>query len=164
MVNRVKSLLTLTLTVVMVFTLVACGSNGSSNRKTNNPSSNTVVEAISKITDITDVKAVTESNDPNGELGKQGGYSGEVFFTEKSITDVDGADSIEKGTAGGGCIDIYPTASDAQKRDEYLAGFDGTALASGSHKVVGTLVIRTSNKLTASKQQALEQQIIDALK
>jgi hypothetical protein len=44
-----------------------------------------------------------------------------------------------------------------------LTGFDGGVFSSGSHCVLGTLVIRTSNELTASKQKALEQAIIDVL-
>lgn len=52
---------------------------------------------------------------------------------------------------------------DAEKRNDYLASFDGGILSSGSHSVLGTCVIRTSTYLKASQQQALEQALIDAL-
>ena len=49
-------------------------------------------------------------------------------------------------------------------RDAYLSGFDGAGMLSpGSHRVVGTLVIRTSDALSASDQKKLENRIVDAL-
>lgn len=38
-------------------------------------------------------------------------------------------------------------------RDKFLASFDGSVLASGSHTVVGTILVRTSDELTASQQK-----------
>lgn len=58
---------------------------------------------------------------------------------------------------------MYATAEDAQARDEYLAAFDGGILASDSHTVLGTCVVRTSHLLQASQQDALEQTIRDSL-
>jgi hypothetical protein len=112
-----------------------------------------IVESISRFArntrDLLDLveQLTAQGNDVNGQLGKQGGYSGAIFFSYDSVTDVEGTDSIDKGTDGGGCIEIYPNVSDAKKRNEYLATFDGTPFSSGSHKVVGTLVIRTSSYL-----------------
>lgn len=57
----------------------------------------------------------------------------------------------------------YPNASDAEKRNDYLASFDGSIFASGSHTVVGTVLVRTSDELTASQQKALEANIIAEL-
>ena len=48
-------------------------------------------------------------------------------------------------------------------RDQYLAGFDGTMLSSGSHYVAGSVAIRTSEHLTATQQKELTQAIIDEL-
>ena len=50
-----------------------------------------------------------------------------------------------------------------KKRNDYLAGFDGGIFASGSHKVIGTVLIRTSDHLTASQQEELETAIVEAL-
>ena len=46
---------------------------------------------------------------------------------------------------------------DAEKRRDYLATYDGTIT------VIGTVLVRTSNKLTATQQKELEQKVIDAL-
>ena len=117
------------------------------------------------IDEIKYVKAVTEDNDPNGQLNKPGGYTATVYFESSNVdqNEVYGTDLIEKGTDAGGAIEVYATEEDAHKRNDYLATFDGTVLASGSHRVVGTVVIRTSDELTASKQKALEAKIISAL-
>ena len=44
-----------------------------------------------------------------------------------------------------------------------MSAFDGGVLASGSHTVIGTVLVRTSNELTASQQKDLEAKIIAAL-
>jgi len=129
----------------------------------NNPSIEAVSAAIKRISTIKDIGIVTEDNDPNNQLGKQGGYTGALFFVDSNALETEGDDVFEKGTDGGGSIEIYANSQDATKRDAYLANFDGSALSSGSHVVVGTLVIRISNKMTASQQDTLQQQIIDAL-
>ena len=45
----------------------------------------------------------------------------------------------------------------------YLSVFDGGALGVGSHNVVGTIVVRTSDGLTATQQKDLESEIINEL-
>ena len=52
---------------------------------------------------------------------------------------------------------------DAEKRRDYLATYDGKIYANGTHTVIGTVLVRTSNKLTATQQKELEQKVIDAL-
>ena len=58
---------------------------------------------------------------------------------------------------------MYQTEADAEKRNEYLTGFDGTLFDSGSHTVIGTVIVRTSDQLTASQQKELEANVIAAL-
>jgi len=70
---------------------------------------------------------------------------------------------IDKGTAAGGCIEVYNTVEDAEKRNAYLSAFDGSALGVGSHNIVGTVVVRTSDGLTATQQKDLESEIINGL-
>ena len=125
-----------------------------------------VVERLRTVPDVGEIAAATEDNDPNKHLGKAGGYTAQVFFLAPTLLDVDsiyGSDIIDKGTDAGGSIEVYKTEEDATKRDTYLAAFDGSILANGSHKVIGTVVVRTSDKLTASQQNQLEAEIIDAL-
>ena len=131
------------------------------------PKEEFVVERLKNVKDIDKVKAVTEDNDPNGMLGKQGGYKAQVYFSSPLVKDEYGTltgDVIEDGTDGGGSVEVYETVSEAKTRDDYLGSFDGQgALSSGSHHVYGTIIIRTSNKLTASQQEKLEKRILKSL-
>jgi len=131
------------------------------------PTESFVISRIQAVEGVTGVSAVTEENDPNGKLGKQGGYTAQVFFTYNLVNQSElsykGDSIIEKGTDGGGSIEVYSTVEDAEKRDSYLASFDGGIFASGSHRVVGTMVVRISDKLTASQQKDLEAKLINSL-
>lgn len=100
-------------------------------------------------------------NDPNGQLNKAGGYIADIFFSVDVIyqNGIPGTTLVEKGTDAGGSIEVYLTAKDAEKRNAYLSSFDGGILSSGSHKVIGTCVVRTADSLTASLQNILESNI-----
>lgn len=129
------------------------------------PTESFVIERIQAIGGITGVSAATEGNDPNGRLGKQGGYTAHVFFSHNLVnqTEVIGNSIIEKGTDSGGSLEVYNTVEEAESRNSYLSAFDGGMFASGSHKVVGTVVVRTSDELTASQQKELEAKLIYSL-
>ncbi len=131
----------------------------------NNPSESYVINCLKTVPGIVDISAATEDNDPNGKLNKAGGYSAAVYFSHEGVNqrNVIGDTLIDKGTAAGGQIEVYTTIEDAEKRNNYLATFDGTVLSNGSHTVIGTVVVRTSDELKASQQKALEASIIEAL-
>lgn len=131
----------------------------------NNPSGEWVESCLRTVTGITGTQAVTEENDPEGLLSKDGGYNACVYFSYYTIpyNSVPGYDIVSKGTDGGGAVEVYSTVEEAEKRCEYLAGFDGTALYSGSYAIVGTMVIRTSYKLSNSEQFDLTDKITQAL-
>ncbi len=131
----------------------------------NAPTEAYVIECLEKVENVVDISAATEGNDPNGHLNKAGGYTAQIFFSSELIdqNDVYGASLIEKGTEAGGSIEIYSNVDDATNRNNYLASFDGSIFASGSHTVVGTVIVRTSDKLTASQQHTMEANIIAAL-
>ncbi|MFR4032361.1 MAG: hypothetical protein ACLTZN_00440 [Streptococcus sp.] len=64
--------------------------------------------------------------DPNQGLNKQGSYTAAVYFADNEVTNpVPGADLVAKGTDAGGCVEVYKTAEDAKKRNDYLSAFDG---------------------------------------
>lgn len=134
-------------------------------KQVTNPSEEFIVNCIKNIPGIVGYDAVTEDNDPNGNLHKAGGYTSAVYFEYDKVdqSKTYGNTIIEKGTDCGGQLEVYATADDAQKRCDYLASFDGGILASGSHTVVGTILVRTSDKLTASQQKELEELIIAKL-
>ncbi len=55
------------------------------------------------------------------------------------------------------CIEELRKCGRCRKRRDYLATYDGTIYANGTHTVIGTVLVRTSNKLTATQQKELEQ-------
>ena len=126
-----------------------------------------MIKCLEKVDHITGISAVTEDNDPNGNLNKAGGYTATVYFADDRVpadkVESKGKTIIDKGTDGGGAIEVYANEEDVKKRNDYLAGFDGGIFASGSHKVIGTVLIRTSDHLTASQQKELETAIVEAL-
>ena len=130
-----------------------------------NPSEAFVIQRLTGIEHIETPTAVTEGHDPNGRLGKQGGYTATVYFVSDLVdqSKVIGDDVIEKGTDGGGAVEVYADESGAEKRNDELAAYDGTIISSGSHTVCGTCLIRTSDNLTASQQKDLEAAMIEAL-
>jgi len=129
------------------------------------PSGDWVYERLANVDDITGRQQVTESMNPDGLLGKEGGYSSCVYFAVLGVNqnEVPGNSIVEKGTDAGGAIEVYPSLADAEQRVEYLSGFDGTVLYSGSYAIVGTMVIRTSYKLTDEQQFELTNKITSVL-
>jgi len=129
------------------------------------PEESYVVECLHNVPDVEDISAVTEETDPNGLLNKAGSYTAFVIFSSDLVdqSDVLGDTIAEKGTACGGGVEVFANVEDAEKRDEYLGTFDGTIVRPGSHKVVGTVIVRTSDELTASQQKELEENVIAAL-
>lgn len=138
-------------------------------KQVTNPAETFVIGRLTGLENITGVEAATEGNDPNGSLNKAGGYTAAVFFSSNLVDQsqlyLSGQYTpiIDAGCDGGGVVEVFKTTEDAEKRNEYLAGFDGSVLAPGSHTIIGTCVVRTSNLITASQQQAQQQAIIDSL-
>lgn len=135
-----------------------------------NPTEAFVIERLTGVEHIQTPTAVTEDMDPNGNLNKQGGYTATVYFLSDYVNQDDvyvfesvGNEVIDKGTEGGGGVEVYANEDDASKRNDYLAAFDGSILASGSHNVYGTCVVRISNKMTASQQKEMEAAVVEAL-
>lgn len=131
-----------------------------------NPSGDFIIQRLQGIEGVSACQAVTEDHDPNGNLNKQGGYTAAIYFSSPWINqdEIYGSDIVDKGTDCGGCVEVYASVEDAESRNTYLSAFDGAGLLnSGSHTVLGTLVIRTSPSLTATQQNDLTQAISDKL-
>ena len=133
----------------------------------NHPKEQYVIKCLKRIKAINGISAATENNDPNGHLGKPGGYTSQVYFSCKWVNQNDFLSEektiVDKGTDCGGSIEVYETEEAANKRENYLSGYDGGIFSSGSHKVIGTVLVRTSDKLSASKQKKLEKAVIREL-
>lgn len=131
-----------------------------------NPPESFVIQCLGYLPDIGSIQAVTEENDPNGQLNKAGGYTAAVYFESRKLnqSEIYGDTLLDKGTQAGGCIEVYATAEEAEARNRYLSAFDGSTIVNpGSHSVLGTIVIRTSNDFTATQQKELEASIIAEL-
>lgn len=141
-------------------------SHSNTDKILNNPTQKYVIQCLEKVPGILEIEAVTEDTDPMNNLNKPGWYTAHIYFSYQLVNqeDVYGENLIDKGTEAGGSIEVYKTKSDATERNEYLSAFDGGVLSPGSHTVVGTCVVRTSNELTATQQKLLENNIIYALK
>ena len=133
------------------------------------PTDNFVLERLKDIDTILSLAAVTSKNDPNRLLSQKGGYIGCIYFSDSRVDktqlnlDPDEYDVISMGTVGGGAIEIFATVEEANARNEYLSQYDNTSMDPGSHVVIGTIVIRTSSKLSDADQATLEAEIIEAL-
>lgn len=119
-----------------------------------NPDEDWVLERLGAIKEISGTQAVTPHQNPDGLLGKEGGYMACIYFTTPAAIpgEVPGETIVEKGTDAGGAVEVYSTLEDAEARVEYLAGFDGSVLYSGSYAIVGTMVVRTSYRLSDENQ------------
>lgn len=129
------------------------------------PTEDFILQRLKKVDEIKEIKAVTENKDPNRQLNKQGGYTAAIYFESANVkqSELGEGDVIDKGTVAGGSIEVYKTKEEAEKRDIIFSTVDGTILGGNSHRVIGTIIIRTSKELTATKQKALEGKIIDAI-
>lgn len=129
------------------------------------PTEQFVKDRLEKVDTIQEIQMVTEKNNPDGLLNKKGGYSSCLYFSSKNISQekFNGKDVVSKGTDCGGAIEIYTTKEEAEARCEYLSGFDGTVLYSGSYAIVGTMVIRTSYLLSNEEQLELTNNITKEL-
>lgn len=129
------------------------------------PSQEFIEKRLKEIPTITEIQSVTETNDPNGLLNKQGGYTASVYFADQQVSGIaPAADLVEAGNEAGGNIEVYSSKDDAEKRNDYLSSFDGNGLLNpGSHYVYGTIIIRTSDRLTASQQKNLTDAIYQKL-
>lgn len=130
-----------------------------------NPTQDFVLSKLNKVEGVANIACATEENDPNGKLGKDGGYTAQVYFSSPLLgtETLAGANLIEAGTDAGGSIEVYATVEAAETRNTYLSSFDGTIFDSGKHRVLGTMVVRVSTNLTASKQDSFMNSIIEVM-
>ena len=131
-----------------------------------NPPVEQVIKRILNVENITNAEAVTEGNDPNGMLNKPGGYTSAIFFECDLVPakiHLSNTSAIEKGTSGGGCLEIYANTEDAESRNAYISSFDGRIFAAGKHAVIGTVVIRISGEMKEQDQELMIQRLIEAL-
>lgn len=132
-----------------------------------NPTRDYILSRVGKVKGIDEITFLTEKNDPTKKIGKSSQYYAKIVFHSVKV-DHYGYDNkletlAEIGNPAGGCVEAFKTVEDAEKRDAELKNLEGTIASPGSHKVIGTLVVRTSDELTASQQRKLEAALVKEL-
>jgi hypothetical protein len=96
----------------------------------------------------------TATTDPNHLLGRQGGYSSKVEWSDpRAIKAAAGAGS--GGVDNGGSIEFYPTVAGAQARYTYIRAISrALPFADGYDYLSGTAVLRLSRYLTPAQASA----------
>jgi hypothetical protein len=97
----------------------------------------------------------TPATDPNHEMGRQGGYTSKVAWVDSRAVKAGAGNpaSDRGGTEFGGGIEVFPTASDAQARYQYLRGFK-PPLGDGYDYLSGAAILRLSQYLTPAQASA----------
>ncbi len=132
-----------------------------------NPSAKYVMAALHQLESVIGIEQDPEAGEGSIDVAKGKECIARIYFTSSLVDQSSFGEeesTLKKGTSAGGSIDVYANIEDAIARDEYLHGFDGSLLLdSGSHAVVGTIVIRTSEKLGEDEQIALTDSIVAVL-
>jgi hypothetical protein len=176
--NEKESIMTRNSLAIIAFLCVVACFTGCGAGNSANVSIKDILERVkSEVATIESIEMATEETDSNNLLNKPGQYIELGWFVDSRIEkreefedhfDADGKPIskgfvAESGTAGGGTIEKFKTASDAKKRDEYLAKFDSMPMLASYHEQHGVFVIRMSNKLTASQQKEIAEKIKKAI-
>ena len=130
------------------------------------PTEEWVIKRLGRVESIATIEAATEENDPNGELNKPGWYTAAIYFTTPIMgtQNLTGEAIIDKGMDAGGKVEVYRNAEEAESRNKYLGSLDGMAMVSpGYHEVLGTMVLRASQKMKASEQITFINEVREAL-
>ena len=131
-----------------------------------NPTEEYLLSRLKTVNGIFNITAYTEETDPDKHLNKAKWYYSKIAFQHEDVKDsaIEYGFSIEEvGNPAGGCVEAFKTVEDAERRNQEMQSYEGTVRSPGTHKVVGTVLVRTSEDLTTAKQKELEQAIIDAL-
>ena len=129
-----------------------------------NPNVNSVYNKLKNVKRIENIEVVNEEQKKSELFNYEGMFKDCIYFAVKSINSkVQGVSSVENGTDGGGCVEIYETVEKAHERFDYLMGFDNTIYYSGQFITVGTMIVRTSYLLSDEENDELVNEIIEAL-
>ncbi|MGN8737393.1 zinc ribbon domain-containing protein [Bilifractor sp. HCP3S3_D3] len=123
-----------------------------------------VISRLQQIEGISAIQPVTEEHDPNGLLNKQGGYTSEVYFRYEKVPKdkiqyFDTGDTVDLGNIGGGTVETFADEESANSRYQYLLNMP-TILGIEKDYLLGTMVLRTSDYLTATQQQELIDEMV----
>lgn len=101
------------------------------------PSIGLTAEQLAQRLNLRHVTAYSAATDPNHLLGRQGGYTSKINWSN-------------------GSIEVFSTPAEAQKRKTYLLAFAGMPLGDGYDYIVGTCLLRIFDSQTPTQAHALE--------
>lgn len=99
---------------------------------------------------------ITAESDPNQLLGRPGGYTSAMSFTDSRVPTE--PLSPEPGSvAAGGKVEVFESAEDARRRFEYVQTVTRSAPIFGEYTYLdGTVVLRVARGLTPDQAAAYE--------
>lgn len=97
--------------------------------------------------------AYTDATDPNHLLGRPGGYTSKVSFTDRRLTPASVQDSSPGAVDLGGSVEVYPSAPEAHKRAQFIQSAIAAmgVLAHEYDYVSGAVVLRVAANLTPAQ-------------
>jgi hypothetical protein len=106
---------------------------------------------------LTVVVVYTASTDPNHLLGRSGGYTSKVAFTDPRVPEQDRS-SVAGSVENGGSVEVYPDAAGATARADYVRAFAaGSPALFGEYTYTrGTVVLHVSRFLTPEQAAGYE--------
>lgn len=135
-------------------------------RQITDPSQEYVINRLDSVKNIANIAPSTLENDPNDGMSSENGYKVQIYFSTPllSTENLEGDKLIKAGSSAGGSIEIFRTVEEAKSRDKYLSAVEWFPGKSGGyHFVMGSMVVRLSNKLSYNDRNELQDSVIKAL-
>ncbi len=141
--------------------LVAAEYSVASLQQVTDPKEEFVLSRIHEIDTVVFTAPATSEQDPFGKLNKVNGYLVCVFFQDGRVKEYATVSSeselLSIGKEAGGCVEVYRTKEQAEKREADLKQSAGQE----EYRMLGTCIIRPSTYLSAEQQKDLEDTIKD---
>jgi hypothetical protein len=147
--------------MVAATTLTSCSSSGPRSDSGASVSPQAVIASFQAAKlPVGSTYAFTAETDPNHKLGRPGGYTAKVSWTDTRIKRGAAHDTRRGSVELGGSIEQFTNSRDAKERAKYIQSVEKAVklLCCEYDYVVGNNVIRVSNLLTpaqAAKYQAV---------
>jgi len=175
-----RARIAITTVAVLFGTLTACGSGDTSNpapkddtpkasatptgeRQTGALDAEAVATELQKTVPSLKVTVVyTEASDPNHQLGRPGGYTSKVTFSDSRIPAKEVEFTDEHDLTRGGSVEVFDTAAAAEKRAAYIRKIGESMPTFAEYDYVqGPVLLRVSKILTPTQAKEYEQALAE---
>jgi hypothetical protein len=111
---------------------------------------------VAKIPTMKMTKVYTERSDPNNLLGRPGGYTSKIAFSDSRVkqSDLIGVDKYDTGR--GGSIEVYETSALAKKRAAYIQAVSGGIVGTEYDYLSRGMLIRVNGNLIPKDAKTYE--------